>query len=183
MTPSLKDSVAILQTSWRLLSKVPGGGALFVALLGRIVPYSGTVRPEILELAPGRAKIAMGPRRITRNHLGSAHALALANLGELACGLALHMALPPGYRAILSRIDVEFVRKARGTVVSQCNLGSLVFDGDSELVAESQLTDPTGTLVARATTAWRIGPGKGTQQTSETKRHSDDSRSARVSAA
>jgi acyl-coenzyme A thioesterase PaaI-like protein len=154
----IRSPVSILQKAWRILSPLPGGRKLFSRLLGQIVPYSGSVDPQILELAPGRARVAMLDRKATRNHLGSAHALAIANIGELACGLALNLGLPRGYSAILRRIDVEYLKKGRGLLVSQCQIDDLLFNGDRVVHCTSQITDAKGDLVARTNTEWKVGP-------------------------
>jgi acyl-coenzyme A thioesterase PaaI-like protein len=164
-TPRLKSltqqyAITGLQQAWKFLAPAPGGRKVFAALLGRLVPYSGSVKPRILELEPGRAKIAMDDRWATRNHLGSLHALALANIGEMACGLALNIGLPEGYGAILRRIEVEYLKKARGTVVSSCqlNLKDLDLRNEGMVQATSDITDSAGVVVARTHTEWKVGP-------------------------
>jgi acyl-coenzyme A thioesterase PaaI-like protein len=94
MTPS--DRVSSL---WHSLHTKPGGTWIFSRLLGRVIPYSETTRPHVRELRPGYARLTVRDRRGIRNHLNSIHAIAIANLGELASGLAMVLALPPGTRS------------------------------------------------------------------------------------
>ena len=89
--PELKASEErnALFSKWEALSRYPFGRSLFARLLGFTVPYAATVVPEVQRLDLGVAQVCFGDRRRVRNHLGSIHAAALTNLGELAANLAL----------------------------------------------------------------------------------------------
>jgi acyl-coenzyme A thioesterase PaaI-like protein len=147
----------ILQT-WNRLQTLPGGRALFRFVLGRRVPYTGSISPDVLELSPGRARVAMRDRPRLRNHLRSLHAVALTNLGELATGLAVTSSLPADARGIPIGFSVEFVKKARGTIEASCSteIDSTREERDVEVAAE--LKDQAGDTVARFTALWRVGP-------------------------
>src|SRR5512137_229134 len=135
---------------WRRCRGLPFGDTLFAWVLGAQVPYSGSIRPRVLELAAGRARVAMADRRALRNHLGSLHAVALANLGELASGLAMTTALPAGRRAIVTALRTEFSKKARGVIIatSDVTLPALGDDaGDVDCDVHAELRDAAGEVV------------------------------------
>lgn len=149
--------VSVIQTYDRMAGW-PGGRQLFSWVLGRTVPYTGSITPQVLELQPGRARVQMGDRRRVRNHLGSVHAAALGNLGELACNLALSSRQPADGRWIVLGMDIEYLHKARGTIVGEAEVGELDWSAPAEIAGEFVLRDQRGEAVARGTVRWKIGP-------------------------
>jgi acyl-coenzyme A thioesterase PaaI-like protein len=147
-----------LRRRWRRLSGLPGGPWLFSRLLGRVAPYTGTLGACVEQLAPGFCRVRLRDRRRVRNHLCSIHAMALANLGEMVTGLALMNSLPDQARGILTGFQVEYLRKARGTLraESRCTIPPDNAERDVELAGE--IRDAGGEVVARCRARWRIGP-------------------------
>jgi acyl-coenzyme A thioesterase PaaI-like protein len=144
---------------WARFAPVPGGRWLFSRLLGLVIPYSGTVRPRIERLAPGDARLVIRDRRGVRNHLRSVHAVALANAGELVSGLAMTAALPSSVRGIVTRLDTEYYKKARGTLVatSSARPPASVLEPVTHAV-HGDIHDGEGDLVARTTVHWLLSP-------------------------
>lgn len=132
---------------------------LFSRILGRFVPYTGSIAPRIQELEAGYAVVAMADSRKVRNHLNSIHAIALVNLAEVTSGLALVVGLPPGARAILTGFSIRYLKKARGTITGECRLvvPQQVTDRFEEKVKVA-LRNSEREVVAEAEALWTIGP-------------------------
>ncbi len=135
------------------------GRFLFNLIFGFMVPYSGTIRPQISEIKPGFARVVLKDRRIVRNHLRSIHAIALANLGEIASGLAMIAALPQNTRAIVTHIDIEYTKKARGTLTATGSASppQTVTEPTTQ-VATASIVDRQGDIVATLNVHWLLGP-------------------------
>jgi acyl-coenzyme A thioesterase PaaI-like protein len=155
--PRQQHDVAVrVRDAWRRLRRLPGGRWVFSRLIGTLIPYTGTVRPLVLELEPGFARIAMRDRRRVRNHLGSVHAIALANLAEMTSGLALTVGLPDAVRGIVRRITIEYEKKARGTLIAECRCDLPPIVGRMEFPVTAVVRDASGSTVATATVLWLL---------------------------
>lgn len=147
---------ARLLSAWRRLERRPGGRWLFSRMIGRIAPYSGTIRARVLELEPGRAVVQLKDRRRVRNHLRSIHAIALANLGELASGLAAAAAMPDGVRGIPTAIAIEYLRKARGTLTATGTAVLPQVTGETTANVLADIRDHSGASVATVRVRWQL---------------------------
>lgn len=154
----MADQLAILKKTWDNLKKLPKGGLLFGRLVGRMAPYTGTIKPEVLQLERGHARVRMKDRKQVRNHLNSIHAIALMNLAEASSGLAFTYSLPPKTRAILTGLEIDFLKKARGTLTAECFCPILESNERSEHVIEVITRDASGDQVTKAHAKWLVGP-------------------------
>ena len=143
---------------WGRLASLPGGKTLFTFLLGRMTPYSGSIGARVEELAPAWCRVSLRDRRRVRNHLGSIHAMALANLAEMASGLAVLVGLPAGVQGIVTGFSITYLKKARGRLIAECRAERLDVTAEQEYEAAVAITDTQGDVVARATARWRLRP-------------------------
>jgi len=153
-----KDSAKLIRELWNKLHNKPMGKQLYSWLFAKAIPYTGTVKPQVLELKPGYSRLIMKDRRKIRNHLKSIHALALANLGEFSSGLAFHYALPKNTRAIITKISTVYLKKARGTLTAECHCPVLESNSEQQLEVKAVITDEAGDTVAEVTAEWLIRP-------------------------
>lgn len=154
----MKDQLQILRDTWDRLKSLPGGKRAFSKIVGTLAPYTGSVSPEVLELERGYAKVQMRDRRAVRNHLSSIHAVALMNLAEASSGLAFVYGLPPGTRAILTGLSIDYLKKARGTLTAECRCDPPATNERQEVEIEVVTRDVSGEIVTRARAKWLVGP-------------------------
>ena len=147
---------ARLLDAWRRLSGRPGGRWLFSRFVGRMAPYTGTMKALVLELEPGRAVVQLRDRKAVRNHLRSIHAIALANLGELSSGLAAAAAMPPGVRGIPTAITIEYLRKARGTLTASGIADIPEISEPTTADVHADIRDAAGETVATVRVRWTL---------------------------
>ena len=84
--------------------------------------------------------------------------MALANLGEMATGLALMNSLPEKTRGILKRFHIEYLKKARGLLTAECRCDIPAGNHERDLAIKCEICDSAGDVVSVVTAHWLIGP-------------------------
>ncbi len=161
--PRLDGSKNMIRAAWDVLSGVPGGKAVFSALVGRMAPYTSTIHPHVTVLRAGYSEVQMKDQRAVRNHLDCLHAVALANLAEITGTVALFYSIPDDARFIVSGMEIEYTKKARGTITA---IGESPVPKTSTRAAYDvavTLRDASGEQVAKAILHSLVGPKPGTR--------------------
>lgn len=159
--PTLDGSRNLIRQAWDLVSGLPGGKAVFSRLVGRMAPYTSTIDAKVTVLRQGHAEVVMHDKKGVRNHLDCIHAVALVNLAELAGNIALAYSLPDDARFIVSGLEIEYLKKARGTVTA---IGESPVPRASTRAAYDvsvSIRDAKGVEVARAVLHSLVGPKRG----------------------
>lgn len=149
------------------LQSLPGGiGPRAMGLAAALfVPHAARMGFRVENLTKRSIAVTMPDKRSNRNHLKSIHAMALAHLGEFTTGLLTLYALSPdGYRTILTKYEIEYLHKARGRITARATLelpkakkGKSASLDKKDLTVTAEMTDRSGTVVAKTTATWRIG--------------------------
>lgn len=143
---------------WKRAKDFPFGKSLFTWIVWLKIPYTGSVRPHILELERGYAKTKMRDRHFIRNHLKCVHAAALMNFAELTSGVAFIASLPDNARGIVSHFEMTYLKKARGTLIGECKCEVATTNEPKEYKVQAIIKDKAGDIVAQGEATWKVSP-------------------------
>jgi uncharacterized protein (TIGR00369 family) len=160
--PRLDGNRNMIRQAWDLMQGLPGGKVLFSKLVGRMAPYTGSIDARVVAISEGRAEVTMADKKAVRNHLDCVHAIALANLAELAGNVALFYSMPDDARFIVSGMEIEYLKKARGTITATGESPVPRTSARAHYEVGVTLRDASGEPVARAVLHSLVGPKKGT---------------------
>jgi acyl-coenzyme A thioesterase PaaI-like protein len=148
-----------LRKAWDTLRHVPGGRTIFSKMIGETAPYSGTLGAQVEKLERGHAELSLEPRRRLKNHLNSIHAVALMNLGEMCSGTCLMYSMPDDMRGIVAKMDMEYIKKARGRLLAVCDEEPVEpKDHKYRRVVTAEIYDESGDLCAVFSAEWDLSP-------------------------
>jgi acyl-coenzyme A thioesterase PaaI-like protein len=145
---------------YRSLSQWPGGRWLFARIVAFSAPYFASIAPRFHELRPGFCQVSLRKRRAVLNHIGTVHAIAMANLCELACGMLMEVTIPVSMRWIPRGMTIEYLRKAETDVTGTVRLDKTDWGAAEDVGLPVSITDRHGTEVVRAVITMYVSPRK-----------------------
>lgn len=146
---------------YRRFARWPGGKWLFTRAVCWRAPYFGTIRPRFIELRPGYAVASMRKRRAVQNHIGTVHAIAMANLCELVAGTMTEVTVPTSMRWIPKRMEIEYLGKAGTDLKAQAVIDPMPgFGQAADLPVATEVVDASGEVVVRAVITMWVSPRK-----------------------
>lgn len=101
---------------YQRLAGKPFGRQVFALGFMARAPYFATVQPQVREMAPHRAVVRIRKWRGVQNHIGTIHAIAVANGMEAAMGLLAEATVKPATRWIPKGIQLEYNAKVPSAV-------------------------------------------------------------------
>ena len=150
----------VIRDAWDKLADKPGGRYAFSKLVGRMAPYTGSISAKVLDVGFGRAEVELREHKAIRNHIHSIHAIALANLAELAGNIGFVYGLPDDARFIVAGLEIDYLKKARGRLLATTSCPVPKTSERQEYLVPVEIRDESGEVVASARLRTLVGPKK-----------------------
>ena len=143
---------------WRKVSDSAVGRWLFSRAICFKAPYFASIRPTLDVLEPGRAVARMKKRRAVTNHIGTIHAIAMANLCEFVAGTMTEISIPRSMRWIPKGMQIEYRGKAETGVKAEAALAPVREGEKQDAVVSVDVSDAAGNVVVHADITMYVSP-------------------------
>lgn len=132
------------------LKKMPLGLKAFSKMICFRAPYFGSINPVFTHLEPGKGEASLKKRRAVSNHIGTVHAIAMANLCEFVGGVTLEVSLPTTHRWIPKGMQINYRAKADSDLIAKTSFPLDQWPDSGSFVTHVDVYDKKGTLVVDA---------------------------------
>ncbi len=149
--------------AWRKFSGNAFGRWLFSRIVCFKAPYFGTISPVFDVLEPGRAVARMRKRRRVQNHIGTVHAIAMANLCELVAGTLTEVSIPASMRWIPRGMQINYLAKAATDVRAEGHFPEIDADTAQDVVVPVRVMDADDNVVVTADITMYVSPRPATR--------------------
>lgn len=130
-------------------SRVPLGRGAFSVAFALKAPYFLTIAPTLLELRPNHAAVRVRKWWGVYNHVGTVHAIAVANGLEMAMGALAEATIPPHLRWIPKGMELEYLAMSSSTLVATADTDPADCERPGEVAVRVEATRDDGTAVVR----------------------------------
>ncbi len=130
------------------------------------IPFNIPHGFKLLKLDAQEAIMKLPFKRANKNHLGTAHACAIATLGEFPAGALLikHFS-PENYRVVMTELNVKYEKPGVGDLIGRAQVEArdlasseqeLSKNGQTFITASTIVTNAKDETVATVTTYWQL---------------------------
>ncbi len=124
------------------------------------IPFNRWLGMKIEMLTPQQVRVSSPPRVLRRNHVGGAHACALALLGEYPAGVLLSQNYSmQDYRMIITKLEVDYQKQGFGTLIGEAAAPAewpAEKEGERIIDMKTEIKNKKGELVALVSTKWQL---------------------------
>jgi len=143
---------------WKKLSGTSIGRWLFSRLVCFKAPYFGSISPVFDVLEPGQATAHMRKRRKVQNHIGTVHAIAMANLCEYVAGTLTEVSLPATMRWLPRGMQINYLAKATTDLRAQGSFPEIAVGEAQDIVVPVRVLDTQDNVVVTADITMYVSP-------------------------
>ena len=131
-------------------AKVPGlGRGAFSLAFALKSPYFLTIAPTLVELRPNHAEVRIRKWWGVHNHIGTVHAIAVANGLEMAMGALAEATIPDHLRWIPKGMDIEYLALSDSTLLCEADTDPADWEQPGEVAVRVRATRRDGVVVVR----------------------------------
>lgn len=134
----------------RRVRKFPAGLWIFSKLVCIKAPYFASVRPVFIQLEPGFARARIKKRRAVTNHLGTVHAIAIANLCEFVGGTLMEISISREMRWIPRGMNIRYLGLAKTNLIAECKIDDWNWREQQDVLLKITVCDESGNIVSEA---------------------------------
>lgn len=132
---------------------------------GSTVRFVRTAGVRFLDLTEERALLTLPNRRKVQNHIHTAHAAAVALLGETATGAVFGMSVPDDKIPLLKSMRIHYVKLSKGDLRAEAALSAaererIFSDEKGDIAVPVKITDQTGEATVESEFIWAWRPKK-----------------------
>ena len=125
------------------------------------IPFNRWLGLRLGAVEPGRVQVLSPESTLRRNHVGGAHACALALIGEYAAGLVIAQQFPiERFRVIIGELKVRYHKQGRGLLKGEAVAPeawpSFDDEGQAWVPMTTRIQNEKGDLVAECETLWQV---------------------------